>query len=144
MNKLVYLALLVGCCLYALARGGTPERAAVGILISAVVATVLTPVHGGQQRFYQLETGLLMIDTCLFLAMTALALKAQRYWPMWLAAVKLNTVITHLLILSPSLPPWSYAIANAAWSYPSPLLIAIGAARHRWRLKRYGADPAWS
>ncbi|MDQ0252226.1 energy-converting hydrogenase Eha subunit C [Sphingomonas kyeonggiensis] len=143
MNKIVYLALLVGCCLYALARGGTPERAAVGILVSAVAATILSPA-AGSHRFYQLELNLLVIDGTLFLAMTVLALKAQRYWPMWLAAVKLNTVVTHLLILSPTLPPWSYAIANAAWSYPSPLLIAIGAVRHRQRLKRYGADPAWS
>lgn len=143
MNKLIYLALLVGCCLYALARGGTPERAAVGILVSAVVASAFTP-STGLHRFFQLEVGLLAVDTCLFLAMTALALKAQRYWPMWLAAVKFNTVITHLLILSPTLPPWSYAVANAAWSYPSPLLIAIGAIRHRRRLRLYGADPAWS
>lgn len=143
MNKLIYLALLVSCCLYALARGGTPERAAVGILVSAVLASAFT-VAGGAHRFFQLEVGLLAVDTCLFLAMTALALKAQRYWPMWLAAVKLNTVITHLLILSPTLPPWSYAVANAAWSYPSPLLIAIGAIRHRRRLRMYGADPAWS
>ncbi len=143
MSKLIYLVLLVGCCLYALARGGTPERAAVGILVSAVVASAITP-STGLHRFFQLELGMLVVDTCLFLAMTVLALKAQRYWPMWLAAVKLNTVMTHLLILSPSLMPWSYAVANAAWSYPSPLLIAIGAVRHRQRLKRYGVDPAWS
>lgn len=143
MSKFIYLVLLVSCCLYALARGGTPERAAVGILVSAVAASAITP-STGLHRFFQLELGMLMVDTCLFLAMTALALKAQRYWPMWLAAVKLNTVITHLLILSPSLMPWSYAVANAAWSYPSPLLIAIGAARHRQRLKLYGVDPAWS
>ncbi|MBB4840016.1 hypothetical protein HNP52_003108 [Sphingomonas kyeonggiensis] len=143
MSKFIYLALLVSCCLYALARGGTPERAAVGILVSAVAASAFTPSTGAH-RFFQLEMGMLTVDTCLFLAMTVLALKAQRYWPMWLAAVKLNTVITHLLILSPSLMPWSYAVANAAWSYPSPLLIAIGAVRHRQRLKLYGADPAWS
>ncbi|MDG2533914.1 hypothetical protein P6144_09675 [Sphingomonas sp. HITSZ_GF] len=143
MNKIFYLSLLVTCCLYALARGGKPERAAVGILAAAVGASFAVPSMGSH-RFYQLELGMLAVDSCLFLSMTALALKAQRYWTMWLAAVKFNTVITHLLILSPTLPPWSYAIANAAWSYPSPLLIAIGAVRHRQRLKRYGADPAWS
>ncbi|MEP9359912.1 hypothetical protein [Sphingomonas sp. KR3-1] len=143
MNVIVYLSLLLTCCLYALARGGTPERVAVAILVTAVVASTLVPSMGSH-RFYQLEVGMLAVDTCLFVSMTALALRAQRYWPMWLAAVKLNTVITHLLILAPTLPPWSYAIANAAWSYPSPLLIAIGAIRHRQRLRRYGADPAWS
>jgi len=143
MNVIVYLGLLVTCCLYALARGGTPERVAVAMLVTAVAASIWMP-STGSHRFYQLELGMLAIDSCLFLSITGLALKAQRYWTMWLAAVKLNTVITHLLILSPTLPPWSYAMANAAWSYPSPLLIAIGAIRHRQRLKRYGADPAWS
>lgn len=143
MNVIVYLGLLVTCCLYALARGGSPERLGVALLLSAVGVSFFIPSMG-MHRFFQLEVGMLLVDSCLFLSVTALALRAQRYWPMWLAAVKLNTVITHLLNMSPALMPWSYAIANAAWSYPSPLLIAIGAARHRQRLKRYGADPSWS
>lgn len=143
MNVMIYLVLLLTCCLYASARGGTPERLAVGLLATAIVASHFAP-HAGPIRFRQMEFGLLMVDTGMFLAITALALKAQRYWPMWLAAAKLNTVITHLLMLAPALMPWSYAVANAAWSYPTPLLIAIGAIRHRQRLKRYGADPAWS
>ncbi|MDF2385016.1 uncharacterized membrane protein YgaE (UPF0421/DUF939 family) [Sphingomonas leidyi] len=143
MNVLVYLVVLLLCCLYAVTRGGLPERLAVLILVLAIVASHFAPVSG-QYRFQKMEVGLLAVDSGMFLSTMLLSLRAQRYWPMWLSAVYLNIVVTHLLMLTPSLMPWSYAVANAAWNYPGPLLIAIGAARHRQRLKRYGADPAWS
>jgi hypothetical protein len=143
MNVLVYLVVLLVCSGYAVARGGLPERLAVLILAGAIVASHFAPV-AGQYRFQRMETGLLAVDFGMFLCTMLLSLKAQRYWPLWLSAVYLNIVVTHLLMLAPSVMPWSYAVANAAWNYPAPLLIAIGAARHRQRLRRYGADPAWS
>lgn len=143
MNVQIYLLLLVSCSLYGLARGGAPERIGVALLLSAVVASSLTPLMTST-RFQGIEIGLLIVDSLLFVAVTVLALRANRYWTMWWAAVKLNTIITHLLMLTPAVMPWPYAVGNALWSYPSPLLIAIGALRHRRRLRRTGADPAWS
>lgn len=143
MNVVIYLALLLVCCLYASARGGTPERLAVAILVAAIVVSHFVP-PAGPVRFQQMEPGLLMVDAGMFLSTMLLSLKAQRYWTIWLSAVYLNIVLTHLLMLTPSLMPWSYAVANAAWNWPVPLLIAIGAARHRQRIARYGADPSWS
>ena len=143
MNVQIYLTLLATCCCYALLRGGAPERLGVLILVSAVVASSLTPkMH--TRRFEGLEMGLLIVDTIMLIVVVALALRAQRYWPMWWAAVKLNSIGTHLLMLAPTLMPWPYSIASAAWSYPSPVLLAIGAWRHRERIRRYGSDPAWS
>jgi len=143
MNIFVYLGLLVTCCVFALWRGGAPERLGVAILVAAIVASSFVPA-AGTHRFYQMESGLLAVDSAMLVAVTLLALFAQRYWPMWLAAVNVNIVVTHLLMLDPRLMPWSYAVANAAWSYPIPVLLAAGAWRHRQRIARYGSDPAWS
>lgn len=138
----VYLSYLVICCLYGLVRGGAPERIAVAILVSAVAASSLTP-RVTQYRFEQVDLGLLAVDTLLFAAVVSLATKAQRWWPMWWAAVKANSVLTHLLMFVPILMPWSYSVGYSLWSIPSPLIIAIGTMRHQARRKRFGSDPAW-
>lgn len=143
MHVLIYLSVLILCSLYASVRGGTPERLGVAILIGAIIASHFAPASG-VHRFQQLETGLLTVDAVMFACVVALALRAQRYWPMWMAAILLDTLVTHLLMLSPPLMPWSYSVMIAAWSYPHPLLLAVAAWRHRNRVVRYGSDPAWS
>lgn len=143
MNVLVYLAMVTLCCGYALARGGVPERIGVAILIAAILGSALVPA-ASEPRFRGFEWGVAAVDAAMLLALVALALRAQRYWPMWMAAVLVATVVTHLLMLSPRLMPWSYSVAIAAWSYPNPLLLAAGAWRHRRRVRIYGDDPPWS
>lgn len=143
MNVLFYLALLVWCSLYAAIRGGVPERIGVAVLLGAVVASQLVPTAGAQ-RFKVIETGILAVDAAMLACVLILSVYAQRYWPMWMAAVLVNTVVTHLLMLSPTLRPWSYSVALAAWSYPNPIILAVGAWRHRARVRRYGEDPPWN
>ncbi len=89
MNVLVYLVVLLLCCLYAVTRGGLPERLAVLILVVAIIASHFAPV-AGQYRFQKMEVGLLAVDSGMFLSTMLLSLRAQRYWPMWLSAVYLN------------------------------------------------------
>jgi hypothetical protein len=112
---------------------GRPERVAQKIL--AEIKRHKIPGHVGVAD---------TVDAAMLLCVVVLALRAQRYWPMWMAAILLDTVVTHLLMLSPPLMPWSYSVMVAAWSYPHPLLLAAGAWRHRKRIHRYGTDPAWS
>ncbi|MBM3928586.1 MAG: hypothetical protein FJ335_09035 [Sphingomonadales bacterium] len=138
-----YLVLLVSCCLYAAVRGGLPERIGVAILLAAVVASALVPIVSFN-RFKIIELGILTVDVAMLVCVLVLSLYAQRYWPMWMAAVLVNTVVTHLLMLSPKLFPTSYWAALAVWSYPNPVILAVGAWRHRGRVKRYGDDPPWS
>jgi hypothetical protein len=140
---ILYLVMLVASCAYALAKGGAPERAAVAILLAAIVATQLAP-SAAPIRYQVLEWGMFVVDLVMLGFVLALAMVADRYWTMWWAALKINAVLTHLLMISPELMPWSYAVASSVWSFPTPLLIAIGALRHDRRMRHFGADPAWS
>lgn len=109
----------------------------------AIVASHFAPTSGAV-RFQVLEYGLLAVDSVFLVAMIFIVIRAQRYWPMWMAAVLLDTVLTHLLMLTPTLMPWSYSVMMAAWSYPIPIILAIGTWRHRARLQTYGSDAAWN
>lgn len=143
MHQLIYFLMLVGCGLFAVLRGGAPERWGTGALVVAVIATVWSPVFGFG-RFETIEYGIASADAAFFCAVVVIALRAQRYWPLWIAAIMADVLRTHLLVLVPGVVPWSYAVMNAAWNYPIPPILAVAAWRHQSRIRQYGSDPAWN
>lgn len=143
MMPLVFLVLLLASCFYAFARGGPPERVGAQILLAATIASAVA-LWGSRNRYFQPEVATMWVDIAMAAAFVALALRAQRFWPMWVAMVQLDIVATHLVMFSPETKAWAYWAVQAVWSYPAPLLLAAGTVRHRARVKRYGSDPAWT
>jgi len=144
MMQIIFLGSLLATLLYAGLRGAAPERVGALIIALATVATVLVP-KAHDLVFSALEPWVFVVDSVTAVAFITLALKAQRYWPMWMAALQVDTVITHIVMLSvPRVMPWAYAAMEIAWSYPIVILLAVGTARHRQRVRDYGADPSWS
>ncbi len=131
-------------CLYALTLGGWPERATAVILLCASVATIVLPFDPSTS-FRSVETLELVIDVTLMGGLMAVALLANRFWPLWLAALHLLAVGIHgVKGFDPALMPWMYAQAGGKLAYPMLVLLAAGVLRHRLRLARYGSDPDWS
>lgn len=136
------ISLIVGCG-YAAVRGGSPERwGALALIVTAVLSNLAA--YASQRHFVSPDLGLIVVDLIYLAAAVALALRAQRYWPMWIAALQLDVILTHLLKFSSFAPPFSYAFALWLWGIPMPLLIGWGAWRHRQRIKQWGLDPAWT
>ena len=80
----------------------------------------------------------------LIVALIVVALKADRLWPMALAALHLDATAVHILKLFDSeVIQVTYAVMIVMWSYPMLLILAIGTLRHRRRLARFGEDRAW-
>jgi hypothetical protein len=131
-------------CLYALTLGGWPERATAVILLCASVATIVLPFDPSTS-FRSVETLELVIDVALMGGLMAVALLANRFWPLWLAALHLLAVGIHgVKGFDTALMPWMYAQAGGKLAYPMLVLLAAGVLRHRIRLARYGTDPDWS
>jgi hypothetical protein len=134
MTKYIFWALLLATCGYALWRGRKYEQLAAVICIAASVTSVLAraPLH---QRYAGLEVGDLLIDTAVLLAFIAIALRSDRFWPLWVAGLQLTISMSHLFkAIDADLVPIAYAAAERFWSYPTLLIIAIGAWRqHRRR-----------
>ena len=143
LHHLLFYGLFAASSLYALIRGGAPERliAAVMILGVALTPAVLNPVS---IRFYGIEAGLFALDLLILLAFMAIALRANRFWPMGMVVFHGMSVLGHLLKLAdPRLIRTAYLVMLALWVYPQLLLLVLGTWRHRVRLKRTGADPSW-
>lgn len=130
-------------CLYALTMGGWPERATAVILLCASVATIALPFDP-TTSFRTVETMELVVDLTLMAGLMVIALLANRFWPLWLAAFHLLAVAVHgVKGFDAALVPWMYAAAGGKLAYPMIALLAMGVLRHRWRLARYGQDPDW-
>ena len=133
------------CCGYALIWGGKPERIAGILLFSAAVATVLIEAPFDRFNYRDVELATLLVDTALLAALAALALRANRYWPLWMTALHANAVATHLVkFANPSLLPSVYHIAAAIMAIPMATILVIATYRHQTRMVRNGIDAPWS
>jgi len=143
LRILIFDLLYVSCCLFALIRGGAPERFGALILIADFELSLLVvePMNG---RFSGIEWSVFYVDLFAFLALYLLSILSARYWPMWAAAVQGAVALSHLTGLRSDIVPWAYGSMVAIWSYILLIMLAAAARRHRQRLKRYGLDPAWS
>ena len=139
----VFVCLLIGTCAYALMRGGAPERIVGAAFLFAAVASSLAPSRL-PVRFFEAELGVMVVDIVLLLVLFAIALRADRFWPLFLAAFQLDAVGAHLVKwYDPELLRVAYVVMIVGWSYPMLLLLAIGTWRHRRRLEAQGFDISW-
>jgi hypothetical protein len=143
-NVAVYLVLLTATCSYALWRGGPPERIAAGIILAAVFASGLV-ASSYRGAFAQREVGIFLVDLMMFGAATVLALRAERFWPLCLAALLgLGAQLQLLSWLAPESGRQVYKVLHALNAYPVLLVLAAGTWRHRGLLAATGADASWS
>jgi hypothetical protein len=139
-----FVGLLVICAIYALAAGGSPERIGAAAYALSVAATYLV-LWSESSEWRTVEFGVLIIDALVFAAFTFLALRADRFWPIWVSGLLGLGLLGHVARLAgPEIIPWAYAVVLTIWSYPILALMALGTFNHQRRLKRFGSDPSWS
>lgn len=132
---LIFWAILLICCGYALLRGRKYERIAALVFIAASVISVaahfVTDV-----RYLALDISDVVIDSAVLLTLIAIALWSDRFWPLWAAGFQLVGSMAHVLrMIDVTFAPWGYAVAARFWSYPILIVPFIGAWRqHRRRL----------
>lgn len=136
LSPLQYFALLLLVCGYAFLRGRGDERFAATVCVVASLASVIV-VAPLNARFQGVELGILLTDGLTLVAFTILALRTDRFWPLWIAGLQLTTLISHALkAIELDLMPQAYAAAARLWVYPIFLIIVIGTWRgHRRRVE---------
>ena len=112
---------------------GRRDERIVGItLVLGVIAThlVISPVA---HRYSGVETPVMLVDVAVFLGFLWVALKSERFWPLWIAGLQLTTILGHLMkFIASDLVNRAYGAALVFWSYPIVLILAIGT----WRTYR--------
>lgn len=140
----LFLGVQGAACIYALARGATPERLVAGMMALAALATTVVPVRAGVS-YFGLELPVLTIDVALLLGLAALAARADRFWPMWVAALQLLAIAIHgVRLYDQELLPIVYARGVGWVAYPMIALLVAGVYRHRDRVRKAGPEADWS
>lgn len=143
--NLHFVVPLVLVTLFALWAGGWPERIGAAVYALSVAATYLTLLMHSHilrthsEMWLNLEAGVFIVDAVTFIIFVAIALRADRFWPLWVSAFLGIGLLGHLAKLMLPDTFWrAYAFVLAVWSYPILALIALGTFLH-WRRKRAAA-----
>jgi hypothetical protein len=142
------LFLFIAAGLIALRFGGPPERLGAAIVLAWAASDVVYHTLVGRTQFEDVDVGHFVIDTTELVAITWLALRANRMWPLWAAAAQLICVTAHVATL---IEPG--AMRRAYWAMTQlPQYIQLGALmigtlghvrRERRRAGQAQADGAW-
>jgi len=142
IHVIVFDALLLVSCGYALWRGRKYERIAALVFVTATILSVLgsSPLPA---RYVGIATGDLIVDTGVLAALVTIALFSDRFWPLWAAGLQLVGSMSHLLkAIQADLLPHVYGAAERFWSYPILIILFIGAWRQHRRSRLQGRDIA--
>ena len=134
----------LGIPLYALIRGGAPERIGGAIFLVGLFFYLAVVVVSPPMDFRGVEPKIFVVDLLGFLAMLLLALRSNRLWPIWLVAFMGLGMLAHVAAMVGDVPPWVYLIAYSIWAYPMLVVLLVGVRAHRIRLARAGSDPPWA
>jgi len=140
---ILFNLLLFTTCGYAILRGGAPEKLTGWLLMAAASTTFMIGWRRGM--FVHLEVGVFVIDLALLVALVVIALKADRFWPLVLAAMQLDSTAVHILkLFDQEIVSFTYALMIAMWAYPMQIILAMATLRHQRRLAQFGEDRAWT
>jgi hypothetical protein len=139
MTKYIFWTLLLLTCGYALWRGRKYEQLSALIFIAATVASVVAR-SALNENYSAVARSDLAIDLLVLIALVAIALRSDRFWPLWVAGLQLTISLSHVLkAIQPDLLPLAYAAAERFWSYPTLIILFIGAWRqHQRRISEQG------
>lgn len=138
MSPLLYWSMLILICGFAFRRGRRYERIGAAICLGGSAATLF--VHAlSRVDYVGIAQGDMAIDFAVLAGFVAIALRSDRFWPLWIAGFQLTSSTAHLMkAIDQSLIPQAYAAAERFWSYPILLILAVGC----WRQYRRTQIPS--
>ena len=138
-----YFALLLAVCSFAFLAGRRDERMVASICVLASIASVVV-ISPLSSRYSGLEAGVFIVDLATLAGFTFVALRSERFWPLWVAGLQLTTLMSHAFKAGRlDLMPQAYAAAARFWVYPIFLILVIGTWRsYRRRKSQRRAAPA--
>jgi hypothetical protein len=129
----LFRILLALVALYALVRGKRDERQVGITFVLGVIATELV-LPPARQRFAGVETHLMLVDIVVFGGFLWVALRSDRFWPLWIAGLQLTAILGHVLkAIDVHLFARAYGAALVFWAYPMLLILAVGTWRNHRR-----------
>jgi len=134
---LLFLGLLLAAFAYVARCGRWPERIGLAVIFVGSVATAFV---GRSDLWQGAEIGILAVDVLVLGMFIMIVGLTDRFWPLWVSAFQLVSVISHLArLLKPATVALAYAFAEQVWSYA---MIAVVVGSVAWQ-RRYDPSQNW-
>lgn len=137
-----YAALLF---LVAMFRGAAPERILATVLGGMLLVDQIHHAFvGGSVLWHKVNVGHLAIDLVVLAAVFAVALRANRIYPLWIGAAQIIAVLAHLYRLSlTEINRFAYDMMSVMPSYIQLAALTLGLTFHMWRRRKLGSYSSW-
>jgi hypothetical protein len=144
-DVVVVMLLSASLALLALLRGGKPERFCAAIIAFGMIADRVSQAHFDYGDFVRFSAPRLVLDSIQFAGFLYVALYANRFWPIWVAAAQ-------AVAITGSFAPLAYQSGHtqAYWALTQlPLILqllalGVGTQAHYRRVSRVGRYNCWS
>ena len=128
------LAFAVIACGYALWKGGKPERIGGAAML---LAWIVQPFAVDTNAWLNPQYAAFATDVPLLAVLVWLALRGDRWWPMWAVAFHfLGMVMAIIIVVDPRVRPLAYMTALGMWSYLTVIALVVGTWREARRRRR--------
>lgn len=126
-------------------KGAGPERGVACVMLGLEAADrIYHLIFGNVTNLVSIDYGHAVIDLGAMVALVAIALRANRMYTLWIAALQLIAFNAHLAReLTEGMSPIAYVFLFVGPSYFQMLIQGLGLWAHRRRLTRYGPYRAW-
>ncbi len=133
---IAFLMLLAGSSAFAFWKGDRSLRIVAAIVVVGSILSAIAQRHNPVPWQYG-EMGTLLVDFTMLGAFGAIMFSSNRFWPIWMTAAQLLTVIAHFgPVLRHSHIAIPFAISEQIWSWLILAQLIAATALHRRALKR--------
>lgn len=122
---ILFWSLTIIGCLYAALLGSRDGRWAALLITSASLLSIPAALLSG--GWARTEHALFTVDALLLVGLLTLAMKSDRYFPIWMAGFQLISVLTHLsTLMAPDFAPKIYRALGSLWAMPITVSMMWG------------------
>ena len=143
-ETLLPVVLLLSAGLFAAWRGGPPEKMGALIIAALLFTDIVYHWRFGPSGFMEVDPFHLVMDAAELAAIWALALQANRIWPLWAAAAQLICVAGHVAaLIEPGGMTGAYWTMTQVPFFIQVTALLLGTAFHARRELRIGRYRSW-
>ncbi len=126
----IFNLVLLLCAIYASVAGGKTGISGSIIFISATLLTIVA--NKMDPGWGDTAYGIFAVDVTCMTALAIVALKSNRFWPIWALGFQIGAVGTHIAtILMPEIVPRAYQALATFWSIPILWVMVMGTRQDR-------------
>jgi hypothetical protein len=131
MFGIIFLGLLVSATFCVLLFGDKEQRQIQAVLVCAYLGTYVF-FNIGIPSWLTIKFGIVILDCLAFVALTAIALRSKRFWPLWIASFQFMPLLTYAAAAyGQNLVSQALGVAQGLWGYLQLTILLIVAIRTR-------------